>query len=122
MGLRRKNTIDVIDLTELQEKGILQKSLEIAARNNNDNLHSNEIIDLGRIITSKEKSVAGNSNMFGFLDNLASANSNGGMNNLKDNSNLGDSKLMDIKIKIDNLEYKLERLMERLMKIEEKLS
>jgi len=122
MGLRRKNTIDVIDLTKLQEKGILQKSLEIAAKNEKENLHYNEIVDLGKIITNRENSVGSNNNMFGFLDNLASDNSNGSMNNLKDNSNFGDSKLMDnLRIRIDNLEYKLERLIEKLVRIEEKL-
>lgn len=121
MGLRRKRTIDVIDLTKLQESGILQKSLEIASMNERESLKSNEVVDLGRIIASKENSVTGNNNMLGFLDNLAGVNSNNGM--LKDNSNLGDNKLMDnLKIKIDDLEYKLERLMERLVRIEEKLS
>ncbi len=122
MGLRRKSTIDVIDLTKLQESGILQKSLEIASMNERESLKSNEVIDFGRI-TSKENSTTGNNNMFGFLDNLAGVNSNNGMSNLKDNSNLGDNKLMDnLKIKIDDLEYKLERLMERLARIEEKFS
>ena len=105
MGLFRKKGQEVLDLTELRDRGILQRSREIADREKIHSVNENKVIDLGDAPSVKN-------NDFGFLDNLASA----GINNERTRG----EGIEHLKIKIEDIEYKLERLIERLEKIEEK--
>lgn len=106
MGLFRKKGQEVLDLTELRDRGILQRSREIADREKIHSANENKIINLSAIPAEKN-------NDFGFLDNLASAGI--------DNEKTRGEGIEHLKIKIEDIEYKLERLIERLEKIEERL-
>lgn len=113
MGLlRKKRGPDVVDLTKLEKKGILQRSKEIAERNKE--INSSEFVDLRSNISRSNG--AANSSPFAFLDNLASAGSNV---NLEGNTEI--KNFHELKIKMEDIEYKIEKFIERLEKIEERL-
>ena len=110
MGLFKKKGIDVLDLTLLQKRGILKVPEE-------------KDLDLTRPFAQSSSSLAQNStesSAFGFLDNLAS---NSSASNSAPSFNNSDSNLevQGLKNKLEDFEYKLERLLERLDSIETKL-
>ncbi len=106
MGLFKRRKQGVIDLTKLEKRGILQKSREIAIRNDRENTNANKIVDLSD----------NSDNDLGFLNSLASAGAGAGEDRMKSLDSL-----RHLKIKIEDIEYKLNRFIERLDKIEEKL-
>lgn len=142
MSIFKKRGPELIDLTQLQKKGTLQRSQRIA-KNNKDSDNTQDVVDL----TIKKSETALNSlepspqpyaeipssAMGDFLSNLASLNSS------KDTSipsaslssaiskhplNPGKETSLDIqslKIKLDDIEFKLDNFISRLNKIEEKL-
>ena len=107
MGLFKKKS-EVVDLTKLEKLGILQKSRDIASKDAIENINSNKIVDLS------ETNRASNNEGLGFLNNLAGV----GTSERRENSN----DLENLKVKIEDIEYKLERLIEKLNKIEERFS
>lgn len=107
MALFKKKSPDVIDLTKLKKQGILERSQEIAKKEDS----SSDFIDL-----SKTESSAGDP--FSMLDSLANTASS---SSVSGSSELGGKELSQVKVKLEDLEYKLDRFVERLEKIESKL-
>ena len=102
MAMFRKEG-DVLDLTNLQRRGILKKSQQIQTTNSKSEVKSNDYLD----ISTPQQS----SNPLSFLDSLANATP----------APQQSPDFSDIKVKIENFEYKLDRLMERLEAIEAKM-
>ncbi len=127
MPIFKRKSPEIIDLTELQKKGTLQRSRRIA-KINSEPLNSEEVVDLSlpkkiQEITSmpKESSPLGD-----FLSNLASANSSQesgiqAISSLSGQKSESNTAIQELKIKLDDLEYKLNSFLSRLSKIEEKL-
>ena len=111
MGLFKKRG-DVIDLTKLKRSGVLDRSLKVAKENEAGGVNEGRVIDL-RENSNNISSTSGND--FGFLSGLAGAGSFG------DSGSESSSSGNELKNKIEDLEYKLNTLIERLEKIEEKL-
>lgn len=113
MGLlgRKNDDFELLDLTLLRKKGILKIPEE------------KDVVDFSQIPASQDVSMpnmpsldpAIESNPFGFLDSVAQASSSASTGI----PNSSDANAM--KIKLDDFEYKLERLSERLERIESKL-
>ena len=110
---------DYVDYTLLKKKGILKLK--------EDKLKSSLSVKDGFVDltgfkdnTTNEPSSSTNSttnmNNFGFLNDMASIGSSNSQN-----TPLNENDLSSLKIKIDDMEYKLERFIERLDKLEEKL-
>ena len=102
-----------IDLTELQKRGILQKS-EVLAKAQPKT--TNDFVEL----PSHSPSVSpASSSPFSFLDSLANASSPSTPSPeiLPQNTNTS-----HIQIKLEELEYKLDRLIERITQLESKLN
>ena len=122
---------DVIDLTELQRKGVLQRSQEVGKKMGEYSKNENSVVDLSSF-SRKQTNVenSGSETGFGFLGNLAGAGNT-------DTSSTGDygsyteklkvaragklAEFNNMKVKIEDLEYKLERMIERLERIETRL-
>lgn len=118
MKIFRKKKVEVIDLTKLQKKGILQRSMEIASNNETENLRKDEVVDL-RDLNNLKNANSDNSNMFGFLNNLAGV---GASENISQKVLRGGQKDIEhLRVKIEDIEYKLDRFLERLERIEENL-
>ena len=112
MGLFKKRSTTVVDLTALQKSGTLQRSRAIAK--NNSSTTSNEFIDLTNSSQSISPASSTSPNL-DFLSSLAGASAE------SENSENSNDNSHHLKIKIEDLEYKLERLIERLEKVESKL-
>lgn len=128
---------EVIDLTELQRKGTLQRAEEIAKREGGVN--EGKVIDLTKVYGS-EASGDGSSGSSGFgssgdndfLGSLAgigaqsstsdNENSNYGTDNRSyGSSDMNSTHLNYLKNKIEDIEYKIDRLIEKLERIEGKI-
>jgi hypothetical protein len=137
MGWFKKKE-EVIDLTKLRDKGVMQRSLEIARRREGDN-SSEDTVDLTNSTMQKGSKGLNNSNgslgesAMGndFLSALAGAGSNigeGGENpesldvvsNLKEVRKSRSKDFNELKNKIEDIDYKLNSFIERLDKLEEK--
>jgi acetolactate synthase small subunit len=92
---------------------LLDRSMKVAEKQNESNVNEGEVIDLG----AKESESESN---FGFLGGLASA---GDTDNVTDNLRAARSRnasSQELKLKIEDIEYKLDRFIERLEKLEGK--
>lgn len=108
-----KKSSNVIDLTDLQRKGILQRSKAIANKNK-DVVPTKDFVDLSQQKTLQSQQNLSQNSPFDMLSSLASASAS---------ENTAFSQPLDVnqlKNKIEDLEYKLDRLIERLSKLEEK--
>lgn len=103
MGLRKKR--DYVDLSELKRRGILK----VPEIRKNATITKEGFVDFTQ---NQEKT-----NTLSFLDNFATSTTASNTDNLSSIVNKNDD-FNALKIKIDDLEYKLERLIERLEKIE----
>ena len=101
MRLLKKKESNFIDFTLLEKKGIIKKYLEDEA---------NKKID------AAAQKTPGLESPFSFLDSIASASKSE-----PPAINEGNQDINAIKIKIDDMEYKLERFLEKLTLIESKL-
>src|SRR3989344_341671 len=101
MSIFRKEG-ETLDLTDLQRRGILKKAQQAEQIQAKSEIKSNDYLD----ITTPQSS-----SPLSFLDSLAN------INPTPQNS----PDLSDVKVKLENFEYKLERFMERLEAIESKL-
>ncbi|MBU0760750.1 MAG: hypothetical protein KJ600_06935 [Nanoarchaeota archaeon] len=110
-----RNKDEILDLTDLQRRGILKKSAEVA----DEEQGSNGYVELhGSTGGSSSESVSGCApNPFGFLDSLAGA-AGSGVEKTTIGSGGDSLELQGLKNKIDDLEYKLDRLMEKVAKME----
>lgn len=118
MGLLGKKSNEVIDYTMLQKLGLLKKE-EI----------KQDVIDFtsnssGNIANQNSVSApAGSGDPFSFMDNLAAVGTSNSVNNPLNNANNSDfsGDINSIKIKIDDLDYKLNIFNEQLERVESKL-
>ncbi|MBS3089334.1 hypothetical protein J4461_00450 [Candidatus Pacearchaeota archaeon] len=119
MGILRKKSSDfeILDLTLLQKRGIL-KVPEIKPANISN---SDGFVDF----TSQNKSESSeNTNVssfspFGMLDNALSQSPS--ISDMPKSSLESSSELNALKLKIDDFEFKFEKILERLDKIESRL-
>lgn len=118
MGIFKKKSPEVLDLAELQKRGILERARAI------------EMSREGRAAPISESSVnsnSANSSGLGFLSSLAGAGgesngSTGVVSSLRiARREHMTSDVGGLKNKIEDIEYKIERLIERLERIEEKM-
>ena len=121
MRLFKKGGPEVIDLTELKEKGILQRSRAIALDDEKMSANENNIVDLTVSNSISGSSNSSESSAFGFLDSLAGAAGGSGNNAGVGSFNNDNTNMSSLKIKIEDIEYKLDRFIERMEKIELKL-
>jgi hypothetical protein len=128
MSFFRKKSKEVVDLTKLRESGVFQRSQEIASRRK-DNSSSSDVVDLSSS-SSVPTEVIPDSGGNDFLSALAGAGSTSVNSNATESrvvsrlksareSNVGSVNAM--KNKLEDMEYKFDRLMERLARIESKL-
>ncbi len=129
MGILRRNR-DFIDFTELQKRGLIKKSKENLP--NNMKVNSDGTIEFiapqestTNVVGNTSNSIANVSSPFGFLDSFASAATNtqgeGKENNLSNLVNQSPCDLNQVKLKLDDFDFKLGKLMERIEKMESKL-
>ena len=143
MGWFSKKDEDVIDLTHLQNRGILKRSSEIA-QNVIKNPSGERIIDLSGTNTSPTPQTSttstssDNSSALGFLSDFASAATHtdstqqssyfaesapGSMTeNIRAARRAKFGEVNQLKLKLEDTEFKLEQTLQRLTKIEEKLA
>lgn len=130
MGWFRKKK-DVIDFTKLDEQRALRKARE--ARSVANTANSSGVIDFtsstGSSSTSDSSSSDTGAGALGFLSNLAnvgSSNDSGGpyTERLREarKTRLGLEEVNHMKVKMEDAEYKLNRVIDRLEKVEEKLA
>jgi hypothetical protein len=128
MGIFNNKGTD-IDYTLLQKKGFIKKKEEPKSPYK---VNSQGMIDLTQGPALSEKPILNNNqndtqSPFGFLDNLAQIASNNNSsiypenNNTSNQNNENNGSIIAMKNKVDDLEFKLERLMEKLSLIESKL-
>lgn len=122
MSLFKKNrdAVEIIDFTALQKRGILEK---VAAKEKKAEGNSPPSLPFpisSPSPPSPSPSLLSNQgeSIFGALDSLASISSN--QANTQAN-NSSEQETSSLKIKIEDLEYRLERLLERLSFIESKI-
>lgn len=114
MGLFRKKGQEVLDLTKLQESGVLQRSRRIAEAEEQP-VHESQTLDL----TASNQKTSDDSSSFGFLANLAGAESSSSSSTSSSSSNAQHTDTQGLYYKLEDIEYKLEKLRERLDKLEE---
>ena len=117
MGILGKKGVETIDYTLLQKKGFIKKKEEQKTPYSVD---SQGMVDLtGNAAKTDSMSADSSSSPFGFLDSLAGASSSNSSASHFDSN--GGVEINAIRIKIDDLEYKLSNLLEKLALIESKL-
>ena len=110
MGFFKKND-EVLDLTLLQKKGILKKAMQ-----QDEEPNYGKTIDLTQSPSTPGQSPASSNSPFDFLDTLAQSNQSNSQTQLNNSEDL-----QHLKIKFEDIEYKMERLIEKLARIESKL-
>ena len=112
---KKESNIDTLDLTNLQEKGTLQRSLALS---NSRSQKEGQILDFTNIKSNAQNNSTVDKQVTddfsSFFDTVASSSIPTSTKSEANNS--------DIDVKLDNLEYKLSRLIERLEVIEKKIS
>ena len=108
--------IDVYDYTLLKKRGILkipeEKDIDLSKMINKDGTIN---------ITQSDSAASNDSSPFGFLDSLASSTgSTTPSASVSNISNISNSDISNLKVALDNLEFKIERLLERIEAIEMK--
>lgn len=103
--------VDFIDLPALQKRGIAIRK-EVSKETQNEN----SFVDLSQL--NSKQPLQSSANTFDFLDSLA-----GSASKQEESSyfNRPNEDIQDFKVQIENFEYKLDRLTEKLALIESKL-
>lgn len=114
MSLFKERGPDVIDLVELQKRGILKKSSQQPERQEDD------FVDFSKQSSSSQSSHSSPPSSFDFLNSLASASSPSPSS--QPPMQLDDAQLASLKVKLEDLEYKLDRFIDRIVALESKLS
>lgn len=115
MSLFKKDD-DVVDIPELQKRGILKKveNEQISQVSTQDN----DFFDMSSIASATNSST----NPLSFLDSLASTNTAPSTSPPPPITNSSSpTDIMDVNVKLDDFEYKLERFMARLETLEDKI-
>ena len=127
MGLFGKRKPEFVDLTDMRKRGILKEGAGEEAINGVLDLSSSSSV------SSPGSSTSASSSPLGFLGNLAGAGnpSTPAENTSTSNETYSEklrvarrgnvAEVSNIKVKMEDIEYKLDRFLERLEKIEEKL-
>ncbi len=102
---KKSSSSDVIDFTALQKRGILDKAIK------------KERADFHPAAAPSQTNpqVSQGFDMFSSLDSLAGSQSSS-------SNNLSDSDLSSLKLKVEDLEFKLERLLEKLTALESNIN
>ena len=103
--------MDYIDIPDLQRRGILKKKFEQVKPSVQT---ENGYVNLSSSSNSNTNSPA--SSPFDFLDSLASSASEQSPN-IEKYSSSSTNELQDLKVQLENFEYKLDRLVDKLMLI-----
>jgi len=117
-------SIDFIDYTMLQKRGFLKKAPEAKS---DIKVNSDGMIDFTQMQNTSSNAstntASTSSSPFDFLNSMAGvgASSPSSIPAIFSSSSDTNSELNALKFKLEDTEYKLERLVERLAKIEEKL-
>lgn len=119
MGLFRKESGDIVDFTILQKRGIIKK---VEPKENQIKIDNKTgFIDLTppapSILPSPVSIDSSPSDIFGFLDSKTQEPSS--VSNLTDPPQ--NKEVEHLKVKIDDLEYKIERLLEKISLLENKM-
>lgn len=141
MPIFKKKSPELIDLTELQKKGTLQRSQRLEKINSSP-IKNNDFVDISAIsrkpsqITTVQTPVQSSTDstaspLTDFLSSLASANSQSDSSipqapvtqesKTQINPSLNSTDLSSLKIKLEDIEFKLDNFITRLQKLEEKL-
>jgi hypothetical protein len=123
---------EFIDLTTEQNKRIMKTIREMDRKEIGSGVNSNKVLDFssGTASSGIQTPTAENTSGFAFLDNLAGAGSSGASTTSttessyygnSDSSGSSNVEIADIKVKIENIEYKLTELIAKLSLIEDKL-
>ncbi|MBM3232914.1 hypothetical protein FJZ18_01975 [Candidatus Pacearchaeota archaeon] len=119
MGLFRKESGDIIDFTMLQKRGLLKKEEVPSSNVHIDNRTG--FIDLTPPIPSSQSPVTTNDNqpqdLFGFLESKSGDTSSSSLPEPPQSK-----EFEHLKVKIDDLEYKIDRLLEKIAFLESKVS
>jgi len=122
----KKRGPDVVDLTQLQRKGTLQRSRALVREK--EGSINQDVVDLGTmkgVVAREEKQISRDNNVssgFDFLSNFADIGKENS-SNISKVSNTGENlDVAGLKNKIEDIEYKLEKFIERINKIENQLS
>ncbi len=123
MRFRKEEGVDLIDFTRLQKQGILKKVAD-KDREANSNI---DIVDLRPKASSQTNSDEGISAL-SFLSNLASASNENSASSQASGFDRGLeekkkrlAEFSNMKVSIENLEYKMDRFLERIEQIEFKI-
>ena len=125
--------VDYVDYTLLQKKGLLKIKNESQTQEESVKVDNQGFVDFTQSTNSSPSntvpaaSSAPAGDMFGFLDNPTPPSSSSAIyGNSSSSSSLTSSDTSSdvnaLRLKLDDTEYKIERLIERLARIEEKLS
>ncbi len=141
MPIFKKKSPELIDLTELQKKGTLQRSQRLEKINSSP-IKNNDFVDISVIsrkpsqITTVQTPVQNSTDsaaspLTDFLSSLASANSQSESSipqapitqepKTQISQSLNSTDLSSLKIKLEDIEFKLDNFITRLQKLEEKL-
>ena len=120
MGLFRKKQGDILDITLLKKRGIIKKS-EIAPLSSSINPKTG-FLDLTALPSNTKPpapsaSAPPSQDLFGFLDASASQEMSSQIASTPPENSL---EVQSLRVKIEDLEYKLERLLEKISAIESK--
>ena len=134
MGILSRKGVSVVDYTLLQKKGLIKKQKETKKEYT---VNSQGFVDLttgskgmqGQDSTLSNAAVQASQNdstqsPFSFFDNIAqtSTSTDPCMLSTQANTEISDSEINAVKIKIDDLEFKLSNLVDKLTTIETKLA
>ena len=115
---------DYVDYTLLTKKGILklkEEKLKSSLRNEGGFV---DLTPFRNEVATEPSSTSSTPNMgnFGFLSDMASIGSSSPSSNSCENSpKINENDLSELRIKLDNMEYKFDRFLERIDKLEESL-
>ena len=127
MSFFKRGEIETLDLTKDRNKRLLAESRKIFLKNNSESRRSqnNDFVDLGSLPIQRSSPVSSATSPppgFDFLSSLANSSSGNNSNSFSGGSeNLHEKNIQHLKVKIKDIEYKLERFLERLEKIENNL-
>src|SRR3989344_2447969 len=118
MRMFKKRGPDVVDLTQLQRKGTLQRSRALVREK--EGSINQDVVDLGMmrgVVAREEKQISRDNNVssgFDFLSNFADIGKENG-SNISKVSNTGENlDVAGLKNTIEDIEYKLEKFIERI--------
>ena len=118
---------EYMDYTLLKKKGILKLKKEETLKNTKMEGGFLDLTSMRNEPSSSEQSNSSNTTMpnnFGFLADMASAglNSQSNQTSFDNNLKIDEKEFNMLKVKIDDIDYKIDRFIERIDRLEEKLA